>query len=231
MLDAFAENIWIAEGKCVDFHGFPYPIRSVVVRLANGDIWLWSPIHFDETLATEIEKLGPVTHLVSPNKIHHLFLADWHARFPNAKLWGPASTIKKRDDLLFEAPLDARSPTDWVDEMEQLHVTGSYAMDEILFFHKASKTLIVADFSENFSKDFLKENWRIWQRWLAGFAGIVEGKGYAPIDWRSSFLRRKNLRLLKEELLTKQVEKVVMAHGVLQHSDGHRFLQKSLSWI
>ena len=68
MLDSFAENLWIAEGNCVDFHGFPYPIRSVVVRLENGDIWIWSPIDFGETLATKIEALGQVKHLISPKK-------------------------------------------------------------------------------------------------------------------------------------------------------------------
>ena len=40
-----------------------------------------------------VRALGPVRHLVSPNKLHHLFLGAWQARFPDAKLWGTASTI------------------------------------------------------------------------------------------------------------------------------------------
>ena len=231
MLDSFAENMWIAEGQCVNFHGFPYSTRSVVICLSNGDIWIWSPIQFDDALAREIEALGPVRHLVSPNKIHHLFLSEWHERFPQAVLWGPQSTRLKRTDLTFEAALTGNSPDVWSHEIEQFHVTGSFAMDEILFYHFASKTLIVADFSENFSEAFLHANWSKWQRWLAKIAGVVEGKGFAPLDWRSSFLKRRAVRELKKELLATDIEKVVMAHGVLQHSNGNSFLKRSLSWI
>lgn len=29
-------DIWLAEGETVDFYGFPYPTRSVIVRLPEG---------------------------------------------------------------------------------------------------------------------------------------------------------------------------------------------------
>lgn len=231
MLEEFADQLWIAEGKCVDFYGFPYPTRSVVVRLEHGDIWLWSPIDFDEDLAQEIEALGPVRHLVSPNKIHHLFLADWQKRFPSAKIWGPSQTIKKRPDLQFAPALTADAPDDWAAEIEQFHITGSLVMDEILFLHHRSQTLIMADFSENFSKTFLDKHWGPRQHWYANIAGIVEGKGHAPLDWRLSFLKRKQLRHFKADVLSRPIEKVIMAHGQLQHSDGAAFLKQSLSWI
>ncbi|WP_210338503.1 hypothetical protein [Bradyrhizobium commune] len=66
-----AENIWIIEGSNVSFHGFPYPTRSVVVRLQNGDLWIWSPIELGANLRNEIQTFGRPAHLVSPNKIHH----------------------------------------------------------------------------------------------------------------------------------------------------------------
>lgn len=231
MLDEFAPNLWIMEGQCVNFHGFDYPTRSVVVRLENGDIWVWSPIKMTEKLAQAVEALGPVRHLVSPNKIHHLFLSEWQQRFPGALLWGPDSTIKKRDDLDFQKPLNAESPRPWSEEFEQFHVQGSIAMDEVLFLHKPSKTLIVADFSENFGHDFLKKNWKVWQHWLACAWGITEGKGYAPLDWRMSFFQRTKLRQMRNQLLSRDIENVVMAHGLLQRTNGNAYLEQSLRWI
>ena len=50
-------------------------------------------------LVKEVDALGRVAHLVSPNRIHHLYLGDWKALYPAARLWGPASTISKRSDL------------------------------------------------------------------------------------------------------------------------------------
>ncbi len=231
MLDEFAPNLWVVEGQCVNFHGFAYPTRSVVVRLENGDIWVWSPIKISEELAVAVENLGPVRHLVSPNKIHHLFLSEWQQRFPEALLWGPASTVKKRDDLDFQKPLNGESPRLWSNEIEQFHVEGSMVMDEVLFLHKQTSTLIVADFSENFDETFLEKNWRGWQRWIARRWGIVAGKGYAPLDWRMSFLKRAQLKKLRHDLLNRSIDHVIMAHGEIQRTNGTKFLRKSLEWI
>jgi hypothetical protein len=105
MLQAIADNIWLVEGGIVSFYGFPYPTRAMIVRFGNGDLWLWSPVKLSEELRREVDGLGRVAHLVSPNKIHHLFLGEWKDAYPEAKLWGPASTIAKRSDLQFEAAL------------------------------------------------------------------------------------------------------------------------------
>ena len=45
-----------------------------------------------------------VAHLVSPNKLHHLYLAEWKSAYPEAKLWGPELTIRRRRDLSFAGP-------------------------------------------------------------------------------------------------------------------------------
>ncbi len=67
-LTPLAEAIWLGEGAIVDFYGFPYPTRCLVVRLADGGLWVWSPVELTADLRAEVEALGPVAHLVSPNK-------------------------------------------------------------------------------------------------------------------------------------------------------------------
>ena len=37
MLEQVHDALWIAEGEIVSFFGFPYPTRSVIARLANGE--------------------------------------------------------------------------------------------------------------------------------------------------------------------------------------------------
>ena len=76
-LENIGTEIWLADGDIVDFYGFPYSTRMVVVRLASGMLWVWSPIALSENLRKQVDALGRVAHLVSPNKIHHLYLADW----------------------------------------------------------------------------------------------------------------------------------------------------------
>ena len=146
------ENIWLINGENVDFYGFPYPTRSVIIRLQNRDLWVWSPIRLTEEIKDFINQTGPVKHLISPNKIHHLYLGDWKKNYPNALLWGPHSTIKKRVDLDFETALNDIAPSHWSQEIDQFWLNGSFIMDEVVFFHKSSKTAIFADLSENFSE-------------------------------------------------------------------------------
>tara|TARA_R110002124_G_scaffold1280_2_gene7259 strand:+ start:339 stop:1031 length:693 start_codon:yes stop_codon:yes gene_type:complete len=230
-MEKLANNIWIAEGDIVDFHGFPYPTRCVIVRLASGDLWCWSPIALSPALKTAINLIGKPAHLVSPNKIHHLYLQDWQLAWPEAKLWGPASTISKRSDLAFEAPLENEPPNEWGGDIDLIWFNGSPVMDEIVFFHRPSKTAILADLSENFSDAFIRQHWKGWKRWIAKPWGIMEGKGYAPLEWRLSFLRRKATRAARDRLLAWNPRHVVMAHGEIQRENGQAFLERAFAWL
>ena len=228
-LQSIGQDIWLCEGGNVDFFGFAYNTRMVVVRLPDDTLWVWSPVALDEALKNEVEALGRVAHLVSPNKIHYLFLKDWHAVFPDAKLWGPASTIRKCTDLTFEAPFGQNAPESWGGAIEVFHFTGSMAMDELVFFHRPSSTAILADLSENFSKEFVEKNWNGWQVWIAKFWGILEGK--APLEWRLSFFRKKEARAARDRLVALAPVRVIMAHGEWQRENGAAFLTRSLSWL
>lgn len=230
-LEQVSDGIWIADGGCVNFYGFAYPTRSVIVRLASSDLWIWSPINLKPELKAQVDDLGSVRYLVSPNKIHHLFLDQWCGAYSQARLYGPKSVIEKRKDLSFETSLDEGIPPEWGDEIGMVHFTGSPFMDEIVFFHRPSATVIMADLSENFSEAFLQKHWSWWQRGLARLWGIVEGRGYAPLEWRLSFLARSKAREARDKLLGWKPQRVIMAHGEWQSEGGRQFLERSLAWL
>jgi len=229
MLEPVATDIWLTEGDVVDFFGFAYPTRSVIVRLADGALWVWSPVRLSAALKSEVDELGPVGHLVSPNKIHHLYLAAWQAAYPEALLWGPQSTLDKRRDLKFHAALGETPPADWGGQIAQFWFRGSFFMDEIVFFHRPSRCAIVADLSENFGDDFLRRHWPGWQRAIAALWGIT--KGHAPLEWRLSFWRRGLARAARDRLLSCDPEVVIMAHGEWQPTNGRAFLSCALAWL
>jgi len=228
-LEKVADGIWIANGDVVNFYGFPYPTRSVIIELSPGDLWIWSPIALTPELKADIEAIGQPRHLVSPNKIHHLFLGEWHDIWPQAQLWGPQSTIKKRSDLQFEQPLGEASPGTWAEHIDQHWFHQSLIFDEIVFFHRSSRTIIVADLSENFSEKFLRENWSGWQRWIAKLWGIVEGRGYAPLELRLTS-NREGVRQLRDVMLGWDPERVIMAHGEWQAGEGRAYIEQAFAW-
>lgn len=230
MLEQVHDALWIAEGDLVSFFGAPYPTRSVIARFENGDLWVWSPVKLIADLRTEVDKLGSVRHLVSPNKLHHLYLKKWKAAYPAAKLWGPQTTIKKRPDLEFQQALTDSPPDEWLADIDQAWFRGSFAMDEIVFLHRPSGTVIVADLIQTFSEDFLREHWG-WWRFLARLDGLTQDKACAPLEWRLSFINRAPARRAREKVLDWNCRRVIVAHGELPRTNGNAFITESFRWL
>ena len=232
-LQQLGENFWIAEGPIVDFYSFPYPTRMALARLAGGALWIWSPIALTDSLRAELAALGRPAHIVSPNKLHHLFMDEWASEFPGAKLWGLPAVIRKRADLKFSGVLSDDPPEDWRGEIDQAIFHGSLFMDEIVFFHRASRTALFADLIENLSMEFLRNTpgWQGWRTTLARLEGITEPVGRAPLEWRLSFVRRGMARAALGRVLGWDPVNAVMAHGTIARGGAPAFIRESFAWL
>ena len=141
----------------------PFTTRMTVVRLSKGDLVLHSPIKFDEGLAKELEGLGRVRHLLSPNQFHYAHIGEWARAFPDAVAWA-SSRVRQRArarhvHIDFARDLEATAPEEWRNEIDQLLFPGGY-FKEFIFFHKASRTLILTDTIINLELDKISEPWR-----------------------------------------------------------------------
>jgi hypothetical protein len=230
MLEQIHTDLWIANGSTVQFYGLPYTTRTAIVRLRSGGLWVWSPIAITRELQDALGALGIVRHLVSPNKLHHLYLSDWKTAYPKARLWGPRSTATKRPDLDFDGILGEKPPEEWADDIDQAWFHGSCLMDELVFCHLPSKTAIVADLIQTFSDEFLRERWGAW-RFLAVLSGLTENVGSAPIDLRLSFIRRAPARAARAKVLAWNCDSLIVAHGECYRSGASRQLAKSFAWL
>jgi hypothetical protein len=145
MLNEFGPSLYVADGPTVSFYGFPYPTRMAVVRLSDGSVWVWSPIALSDALLKSVDAIGSVRHIVSPNKIHHLFLAEWADHWPEARVYAPPGLVQRRPDLHFDEELSDEPAPAWASDMDQVIFRGSFAMEEVVFFHRASRTAIICD--------------------------------------------------------------------------------------
>ena len=230
MLEQVHDALWVVDGENVGFFGLPYPTRSVIARLENGDMWVWSPVKLTPDLRADVDRLGPVRHLVSPNKLHHLYLKAWNAAYPAAQLWGPKSTIRKCSDLTFREALNDSPPPKWLPDIDQAWFGGSFAMDEIVFLHRPSGTAIVADLIQTFSDRFLRDHWG-WLRFAARLDGLTQHQACAPLEWRMSFINRAPARRARDKVLSWNCQRVIVAHGEWPRSDGRAFLARSFRWL
>lgn len=223
-----ADQLWIFDGDAVPFMGLPYTTRMIVIRLPDGGLWVHSPIKLTDRIGEQLATLGPVRYLIAPNRLHHLFLSEWQSRYPEALCYGTPGVIRKRDDLNFRGPLDGDGPWPWAGTIDQVLFAGSPVMEECVFFHKPSRTLIVADLVENFPEQSFKP----WQRIVARATGIMAPHGKMPLDWRLSFVFHKSrARRSFAVIMDWQPQRLVMAHGCIVRQDATRFLTRSFQWL
>jgi Domain of unknown function (DUF4336) len=228
LLRPFAPDLWTAEGPVLNFiAGFAYPTRMAAIRLADGDLFIWSPIALQAPLKAEIDALGRVACLISPNLLHHLYLGEWKAAYPRARLVASPGLKRRRGDLAFDAVLDDAPDPLWAGQIDQVLLRGSFAMTEAVFFHRASKTAIFADLIQNFPPGWFNG----WRGILARLDGIVAGDYGAPREWRASFLRRRVARASLNRILDWPIEKVLIAHGDCAERDGAAFVRRGFSWL
>jgi hypothetical protein len=222
-LIAFGSEIWLAEGPVVTSLGFPTPTRMAIIRLADGGLFLWSPIQLTAGLQATVEVLGTVRYLVSPSKQHHQFLAEWKAAYPWARMYASPGLTQHRRDLVFDEKLQDRAPQAWAADLDQILVHGSFAMTEAAFFHRASKTALICDLIQHLPPG------KGLRGWLSKRRGVVE-QATTPLDYRATFTHRKAIRNAVKHILAWNAERVIIAHGEpVEHAAG-AFLQSALAW-
>jgi hypothetical protein len=227
-LNEVDENIWTYEGNTVNFHGFPYSTRMTVIKLRNSHLWIHSPGKLNQVLKEQLSGLGTVKYLIAPNKLHHLFLPEWISEYPDAKCYAAPGLIKKRPDIEFEKELSNSAVKEWQDEIEQIIFQGSPFMEEAVFFHVSSKTLILTDLIENFSPSAF--NW--WQKPIAWLTGIISPNGKTPIDWRLSFVFGKaKARVALDKMVAWKPTNIIISHGECLFGNGLEFLKQSFEWL
>ncbi len=231
-LKPVAEEVCIADGGFLSFYGIPYPTRMTVIRLPQGGLLVHSPIGREPGLLAELDRLGPVRHLVAPNWIHYALLPAWQARLPGAITWACAGVaeraVSRGVELRVDRRLGAGRPEAWGGVLEALPVAGSRLHREVVFFHHPSRTLVLTDLIENFDPGRMPFRFRL----LARAIGVLDPDGKAPLDLRLSFRGgRGALREAVERMLAWEPERVLLAHGRWYPRRGVDELRRAFRWV
>lgn len=227
-LKQFGREIWTAEGvEVVAMLGFRYPTRMAVIRLSGGDLFVWSPVALTESLRTEVDALGKVRHLIAPNALHHLFIAEWKQAYPDALLYAAPGLRGKRPDLTFDDDLDSAPVPAWSGEIEHVVMKGNIITREVVFFHRASSTVIFTDLIQQFPTGWFSG----WRAVVAKWDLMLGPEPSVPRKFRVAFKDRRAAHAAIEHILAWPAEKVLMAHGTPVTKDGRAFLRRAFRWL
>lgn len=226
MLQRLGESIWAHE-QFIRFGGLPLRHRMSVIRLGRGDVVLHSPTRVDAELREEICRLGPVVAVIAPSWWHDLYLSETARAFPGITLYAAPTLVKWNRSLPFTDVLSDSPASLWADNLEQHHVEGiGLFLDEVVFYHRLSRSIIVADLLFNISQN---DAWltRALARLVIGpYPGCRFARLYRPF-----VLNRRRFRASIERILEWDFDQIIVGHGGVVQAGGKDVFRSVFRWL
>jgi hypothetical protein len=228
-IQTFAKNVSIVEGPNVRDMGILFTTRMTIVQLADGSLWLDSPVPVPFETLQHITALGPVRYLVAGTPRHVWRLDAWHTLFPDAQLWASRPTLLtlKKGRLPLTGILGDAPKSDWADDLDQLAFKGNPLGEEVLFFHRQSRTLIMDDLIQVHPI----ERGKLLRNALIKAEGVAAPHGGVGLDIRLSFTQRDLARQSLEKLLAWDFDRLIIAHGPCIEKDAKPFVERAFAWL
>lgn len=186
--------------------------RATLVRLTSGSLLIFSPVALTpEVKATIIDLGGNLKYIFAPDLEHHIFLGEWAAAYPDAKVLGPEGLREKRarqgnEDVRFDFVFTASSVThlatsmkdsgigpDFLDTFSVTYIPA-HPHNEIVLLYKPERTLIQADLF--FHPPATEQYSRAGESATSGFFTVLfvwlwgDGRWSAPAFLQRFFLRK-----------------------------------------
>lgn len=231
MLKQVAHRIWVAE-QPLKFLGLEVGARMTVISQSDCSLLLISPIQINSDLKQALDNLGTVKYIIAPNLFHHLYLEHSQQLYPQAKIIAPPGIEAKQPNLEIALTFE-QDVIDFHGELEYIPFQGFQAfippkivkVNEIVFFHPDSKTLIITDSAFNFGDNF---------PFITQLASRIIGSNQSlkPSLLEKIAIRDKEItRKAINKILAWDFKRVIMAHGNIVEKNAKEKLTAGYQWL
>jgi hypothetical protein len=148
---------WVQLADDVALLQFPWRVFGIdfkrnvtLLRLPDGRLIIHSTAPFEPDDVSAIRRFGKPAWLVEATLIHDTFAKEGRAAFPDLPYYAPAD-FAQASGVATESL--GSPPPDWAGEIEVLEIAGLRRPNEHAFFHRASRTLVLADLLFHFPSD------------------------------------------------------------------------------
>jgi len=229
-----APNLWIVDQPDFNTGLAKIGTRMTVIKLASGGLFLHSPTRLDEETKQALDAIGEVRAVVAPSRAHHLFVGKYVKTWPGAKLYGPPGLVGEipdfrtrigaRRDLKLDAVLGDEPESVWAGSIDQHLFKGAPALNEVVFLHRPSRSVIFTDLVFNVPADF--KDARIFYT-LVGARGRFGPHRLIRIAIRD----RKAARASVTRILEWDFDRVIVTHGDVLESGGKAKFAAAFSYL
>lgn len=213
VLEYVHENFWIAR-QPLDIMGIDLGAVMTVIRLKDGSLWVHSPIDPNPELQRDLTAIGPINTVISPNNFHHLYVKPFMSLFPEARYhYSPGLERRVRhklEGIKHKSPLEPNAAYPWHDEIEHLEVSGMPMVNEYVFYHKKTRTLIASDLLFK-----LEARKGLWNKIALPLLGLSPGKAGQSRLFRSCIRDKAAYNAAIARLAQWDIESVIISHGSL----------------
>jgi hypothetical protein len=226
MFRSLAANVWDYETP-IRFGGIPLWHRMTVIRLSGGDLVVHSPTKLDPASQEEFQKLGLISAIVAPSWWHDLYLREYINAYPTARLYVAPTLAKWNRSLPFVGVLGQSEATPWKGELDLFHIRGiGLFLDEVVFYHRGSASLIVADLLFNLSEK---------DAWITRVMGSLVIGPYPSCRFARLYLpavtNRRRLREGVERILDWDFDRIIVGHGAVVEKNGKEVFRAAFRWL
>ncbi|WP_324281678.1 DUF4336 domain-containing protein [Cyanobacterium aponinum UTEX 3221] len=226
MLKQIDSDIWVAE-QPLKYLGINVGTRMTVIRSNSDQLSIISPIQINDAIKKQLETIGVVTNIIAPNLFHYLFASDCKNLFPYATFWADLDLKKKKPDLPIDKTFDYQGGNlndhlkyMFFDGFKTITLNGFSRLNEFIFYHPTSRTLILTDIAFNFDKSFSFST-KLVSRLIGGYNNL------SPSLLEKIATTNKNkIKSILHEILDWDFDRVIMAHGSIIESNGKEKLIK-----
>ena len=98
-----------------------------------------------------------------------------------------------------------------------------------MFFHDATRTLVITDLIQNYEREKIASP---FFRFMSGLSGAVDPDGRMPIDLRATFVKhRKQLAEAVRTMISWQPQRIIIAHGRWYEENAVAELKRAFRWL
>ncbi len=198
--------------------GLPLGRRMAAAKAESGQLVIFSPLPASNEAVAALNALGRIAAFVIPSRFHDQLYEDYFDSFAKARfLAGPASIHDHPHWLLAPISPDAPELAGFAFEL----VGGMPKVQEHVFLHRASKTLIIADALFNLP---FPDDW--WSRLLMK-AADMGGPPRPSRLFRSLIRSRPEFSQSLRKILQWDFDRILPGHGDVIERDGKAVLERA----
>lgn len=220
-LNVVNDHIWEVNDP-LKILGVEFGHRMTVVKLSSGDLWVHSPVALCEDIQQAIDALGSPRYFVAPSAFHDMYWSPYFDAFDDVEFHGVPDMPS---ELHFTHTLSETIPSEWAEDFDMIAVEGIPTLNEHVFIHKKSKTLILADLVFNF-----ETRQKLWERMFLKMNGVHGQVGPSRL-FCACIKDKKAFRGSLDRLLACDFDRIIVGHGQNIETGGKQIMENAYSFL